>query len=138
MPLTLIITEGILPKNRQQSTMASLSEAFLKLHGLAGNKFFTPNVIGHISELPEGSTYAGTSPTNVAIVEWLTPSFAFATREVQTAYVAEATDILFEACGGKQPRENIWVNLKYAVDGMWGIGGKAYTNQELGEAAARG
>jgi phenylpyruvate tautomerase PptA (4-oxalocrotonate tautomerase family) len=138
MPLTLIITEGILPKNRQQSTMARLSEAFLKLHGLAGNKFFTPNVIGHISELPEGSTYAGASPTNVAIVEWLTPSFAFATREVQTAYVAEATDILFEACGGKQPRENIWVNLKYAVDGMWGIGGKAYTNQELGEAAARG
>lgn len=138
MPLTLIVTEGVLPKHRHQSTIASLSEAFLKLHGLAGNKFFTPNVIGHVSELPAGSTYAGMSPATVAIVEWLTPSFAFATREMQSAYVTEATDILFEACGGKQPRENIWVNLKYAVDGMWGIGGKAYTNQELGEAAAQG
>ena len=138
MPLTLIITEGVLPKSRHQATVARLSEAFLKLHGLDGNKFFTPNVIGHISELPAGSTYAGMSPTPVAIVEWLTPSFAFATRDIQTTYVAQATDILYEACDGKHPRENIWVNLKYAVDGMWGIGGKAYTNQELGEAAARG
>lgn len=138
MPLTLIITEGVLPKSRHQATVARLSEAFLKLHGLDGNKFFTPNVIGHISELPAGSTYAGMSPTPVAIVEWLTPSFAFATRDIQTTYVAQATDILYEACDGKHPRENIWVNLKYAVDGMWGIGGKAYTNQELGEAAALG
>ena len=138
MPLNLIITEGVLPKNRHQATIARLSEAFLKLHGLAGNKFFTPNVIGHISELPAGSTYAGMNPAQVAIVEWLTPSFAFATRDIQKAYVAEATDILFEACEGRQPRENIWVNLKYAVDGMWGIGGIAYTNTELGEAAAKG
>lgn len=138
MPLTLIITEGVLPKDKHQTTIARLSEAFLKLHGLAGNKFLTPNIIGHISELPAGSTYAGMNPTPVAIVEWLTPSFTFATRDLQSAYVAEATDILFEACDGKQPRERIWVNLKYAVDGMWGIGGKAYTNQELGEAAAQG
>lgn len=138
MPLTLIITEGVLPKSRHQTTIAQLSEAFLKLHGLAGNKFFTPNVIGHIAELPAESTYAGMTPTPVAIVEWLTPSFAFATREVQQAYVAAATDILFEACEGRQPREKIWVNLKYAIDGMWGIGGKAYTNAELGEAAAKG
>lgn len=138
MPLTLIITEGVLAKDRHQATIAHLSESFLKLHGLASNKFFTPNVIGHIAELPAGSTYAGLKPTPVAIVEWLTPSFAFATREIQTAYVAEATQILYEACDGKHPKENIWVNLKYAIDGMWGIAGKAYTNEELGAAAAKG
>ena len=138
MPLTLIITKGVLAKDRQQATIARLSEAFLKLHGLAGNKFFTPNVIGHIAELPADSTFAGLKPTPVAIVEWLTPYFAFGTRDIQTAYVTEATQILFEACDGKHPKENIWVNLKYAVDGMWGIGGKAFTNDELGAAAAKG
>lgn len=137
MPLTLLITEGVLPKHRHQSTMANLSEAFLRLHGLAGNSAFTPNVIGHITELPADTTFAGLSPAKIAIVEWLTPSFAFATREVQNAYVAEATEILFEACDGRHPRENIWVNLKHAVDGMWGIGGRAYTNQELRAAVAQ-
>lgn len=138
MPLTLIISEGLLPKERRQATVAKLSEAFLKLHGLAGNKFFTPNVIGHIADIPADSTFAGLQPTPVAIVEWLTPSFAFASREIQEAYVAEATQIVFDACEGKQPREKIWVNLKYAIDGMWGIGGKAYTNEQLGAAAAQG
>jgi phenylpyruvate tautomerase PptA (4-oxalocrotonate tautomerase family) len=138
MPLTLIITEGVLPKNRRQETIARLSTAFMKLHGLEGNKFFTPNVIGHIADIPADSTFAGLEPTSVAVVEWLTPSFAFATRDIQMAYVAEATQIVFEACEGKHPKEKIWVNLKYAVDGMWGIGGVAYTNEELGAAAAKG
>jgi phenylpyruvate tautomerase PptA (4-oxalocrotonate tautomerase family) len=138
MPLTLIVTEGVLPKDREARTIAQLSEAFLKLHGLHGNQFMTPNVIGHVQVIPAGSTFSGLKPTPVAIVEWLTPSFAFASSEVQRAYVKEATDIVYEAAGGKQPRENIWINLKYAVDGMWGIGGKAFSNAELGAAVANG
>ena len=137
MPLTLIVTEGVLPKNREQDTIARLSEAFLRLHGLSGNKFLTPNVIGHVQVIPAGSTFSGLKPTPVAIVEWLTPSFAFASPEIQTDYIKEATEIVFEAAGGRHPRENIWVNLKYAVDGMWGIAGKAFTNAELGAAVAQ-
>ena len=70
----------------------------------------------------------------MAVVEWLTPSFAFTSREVQLAYVREATDIVFQACGGRQPREHIWVNVRHAVDGTWGIAGQAMTNSELLEA----
>ena len=33
--------------------------------------------------------------------------------------------------------ERIFVNMVYAVDGLWGIGGKAYTNAELGEAVSQ-
>lgn len=131
MPLTLIVTEGVLPADRQAETVARLSEAFLALHGLAGNAFLVPNVIGHVQEIPRGRTFAGLKPTPVAIVEWLVPSFAFATREIQLAYVRQATDIVFEACGGCHPRENIWVNVQHAVDGGWGIGGRAHTNAEL-------
>jgi len=136
MPLTLIVTEGVLPKQSESETIAKLSESFLRLHGLSGNKFLTPNVIGHVQVIPAGSTFSGLEATPVAIVEWLTPSFAFTSPEVQSAYIREATDIVFDAAGGKHPRENIWINLKYAVDGMWGIGGKAFTNTELGAAVA--
>ncbi|TAK75517.1 MAG: 4-oxalocrotonate tautomerase [Aquabacterium sp.] len=134
MPLTLIVTDGLLPPGRQAATMARLSEAFLQLHGLQGNAFLTPNVIGHVQVVPQGSTFAGLQPVPVAIVEWLTPSFAFGSPEVQEAYVRAATEIVHAACGGQLPRERIWVNLTHAVDGMWGIGGKAWSNAELGTA----
>jgi hypothetical protein len=138
MPLTLIVTDGLLPAERQATTVARLSEAFLRLHGLAGNPVLTPNVIGHVQSIASGSTYAGLKPTAVAVVEWLTPSFAFASQEVRSAYVKEATDIVHEACDGRLGRESIWVNMRHAVDGGWGIAGQAYTNAELIEMVGRG
>jgi len=138
MPLTLILTEGLVPPERQPATMARLSEAFLRLHGLSGNTALTRNVIGHVQSVPEGSTYAGLQPTKTAIVEWLTPSFAFSSHELRCAYVKEATDIVEEACEGRLARDAIWVNMRYAVDGGWGIAGQAYSNAELVEMASRG
>lgn len=138
MPLTLIVTEGLIPPSRYANTVARLSELFLRLHGLSGNRALTPNVVGHVQAVPVGSSFCGLEPRPVVVVEWLTPSFAFTSRDVQRAYVKEATDIVEEACEGRQPREHIWVNVKHAVDGTWGIGGEALTNAELLEAIAKG
>lgn len=138
MPLSLIVTEGVIPRDREQDTMARLSAAFLKLHGLTGNQFITPNVIGFIQVLPRGSTYSGLKPTPIAIVEWTLPAFAFTAPQVQTAYVEEATAIIHEMSGGKHPQEQTWVNVTYAVDGPYGIAGKAYTNAEMGAMVSKG
>jgi len=138
MPLTLLVTEGVIPKHREQETVARLSETFLKLHGLVGNKFMTPNVIGHIEVLPVDRSFSGLKAVPVAMIEWKVPSFAFTNREVQLNYIKEATDIVHEASGGKHPKNHIWVNVTHAVDGAWGIAGKAMTNADLGEAVAKG
>lgn len=105
MPLTLIVSEGVIPKDRGADTMSRLSEAFLELHELSGNKAMVPNVIGHLQVLAKGSTYSGLKLATVAFVEWKVPSFAFTNR---------------------------------AVDGVWGIAGKAHTKAELGEAVSHG
>ncbi|MYN45159.1 4-oxalocrotonate tautomerase [Pseudoduganella sp. FT93W] len=136
MPLTLIISEGVIPQDSAADTMSRLTAAFLELHGLAGNQAMTPNVIGHIQLVAEGHSYSGLEPARIAIVEWKVPSFAFAERNVQTAYVARATEIIHQASGRTHPKEQIWVNVVHAVDGAWGIAGKAYTNAELADAAS--
>jgi hypothetical protein len=135
MPLTLTLTEGVLPKGTEQATFARLSDAMLKWHGLTGNATMTPNIVGSIHVLPSGATFSGSKQAKVAFVEWKVPSFAFATREIQRGYIAEATDIVHAASGGKQPKEQIWVNVVHAVDGAWGINGVAVTNAELGATA---
>lgn len=138
MPLTLTVTEGVLPKGTEKTALKRLAEAFLKWHGLTGNKVMTPNVLGSIHVLTKDSTFSGMKETPIVIVEWKTPSFAFASREIQLGYVEEATNIVHEMSGGKQPKEHIWVNVTHAVDGAWGINGKAYTNADLGEAIGKG
>jgi hypothetical protein len=136
MPLTLTITAGVLPEGHEQLAFQRLSDAMLKWHGGTGNSFLTPMVVGSINVVTPQHTYSGSQETPVVFIEWKTPSFAFATREIQTGYIAEATDIIHEMSGGKHPKHHIWVNVVHAVDGAWGVAGNAMTNDELGTAAA--
>ena len=138
MPLTLTITEGALPLGDEKQVFAQLSDAMLKWHGMAGNTFMTPNVVGSIHVISKSHTFSGSVEAPVAFIEWKVPSFAFANREIQEGYIAEATNIVHEMSGGKLPKENIWVNVVHAVDGAWGIAGKAMTDEQLGLAAAKG
>lgn len=138
MPLTLTLTEGVLPKGQEKVAFARLSDAMLKWHGLSGNKVMTPNVVGSIHLVSQEHTFSGSKETPVVFIEWKVPSFAFATREIQTGYIAEATKIIHEMSGGKQPMDHIWVNVVHAVDGAWGIAGNAMTNAELGAAVSKG
>jgi hypothetical protein len=97
----------------------------------------TPNVVGSIHVLRKEETFSGMNETRVVFIEWKVPSFAFADRKSQIGYIEEATHIVHEASGGQQPKEHIWCNIVHAVDGGWGIGGRALTNAELGESVHR-
>lgn len=138
MPLTLTVTEGVLPKGKEKETFAKLSDAMLKWHGLTGNKVMTPNVIGHINVISKEHTFSGSKEAAVAFVEWKVPSFAFSKREIQQGYFDEATNIVHEMSGGKLPKDHIWINVLHAPDGAWGINGQAMTNAELIEAVSKG
>src|SRR3954449_8514692 len=138
MPLTLTISEGVLPKGLEKLAFSRLSEAMLKWHGLSGNKVMTPNVIGHINVINKEHTFSGSKEASVAFVEWKVPSFAFTDRKAQLGYVEEATNIIHEMSGGKQPKDRIWVNVLHAVDGMWGVNGTAMTNTDLKDAVSKG
>lgn len=131
MPLQVIVTEGILTPIAEQQVFAAVTNAFLKAHDLTGNSFMTPNVIGEVTVIPKGRSFSGGIPTDIAIVEVKAPSFALAQPEQKDRFVAEVTDILLTASEGRVTKEHIFVNMVYAVDGLWGIGGKAYTNEKM-------
>jgi len=138
MPLTLTLTEGVLPIGKEKEAVTQITDAFLKNHGLAGNKVMTPNITATVSVLPKNSTFSGGKEFSGAWVEWKVPSFALADRKVQKQFFADATEIIHQLSGGTQPKDNIYVNVLHAVDGGWNLDGVAMTNQELGEAISKG
>jgi hypothetical protein len=138
MPLQLTLTEGVLPEGQEKVAFARLSEAMLKWHGLAGHQVMTPNVVGEYRVLPKQQTFSGMREAPIAVIEWKVPSFAFASRDIQLGYFEEATDIIHEMSGGRQPRDRIFINVVHAVDGAWNFNGRAMTNAEIGEQVANG
>jgi hypothetical protein len=136
MPLTLTLTGGVLPNGSEHDAFTRLCDAMLKWTGAAGNSFLTQLVVGSINLVDQGRTFAGSRESPVVFVEWKLPSFVFVDREIQVGYVAEATEIVHEISGGTHPKERIWVNVVHAVDGSWGVAGRAMTNEQIALAAA--
>ena len=136
MPIQIIVPEGALSATAEAEAFRKLTDLLLRLHGLTGNKFLTPNVVGEVTVASKGRTFSGGKPADIAIFELKVPSFVLPTQELKDAWILEGTAIIEEATAGRIKRENIYANVSYAVDGGWGIGGKAYSNSELGSAVA--
>ncbi len=137
MPISIQVTQGLLTPKGEREVFARVADALLRVHGLAGNSFMTPAVIGHLDVYPEATSYVGGVPQSLAVVEVKVPSVTFPNQDVRDAFVEEATDIIDSLKAGSHPRERTFVNVVYAVEGTWGIGGKAYTNEALGQAIAQ-
>jgi hypothetical protein len=136
MPIQVIVPEGVLTPGAEVEAFRKLTDLLLRLHGLTGNRFMTPNVIGEVTVVPRGRTFSGGKPTDIAVFELKVPSFVLPTQALKDAWIAEGTAIIEEATAGRVKREHIFANVSYAVDGAWGIGGVAYNNVDLGSAVA--
>ncbi|MFL9994975.1 4-oxalocrotonate tautomerase [Paraburkholderia sediminicola] len=138
MPISVRVTQGLLTPHGEREVLPLVANALLRAHGLSGNRFMTPNVIGHLIRSPESESYVGGKPQSLAVVEVKVPATTFPNTDVKQTFVSEVTDIIDRLSAGSHPRERTFVNVTYAVDGAWGIGGRAYSNAELGEAIQRG
>ena len=136
MPIQITVPEGVLTAEAEAETFRKLTELLLRLHGLTGNKFMTPNVIGEVTVVPKGRTFSGGARTDIAVFELKVPSFVLPTQELKDAWIGEGTDIIEQATKGRIKREHIYANVSFAVEGAWGIGGVAYNNSDLGSAVA--
>lgn len=138
MPITLTLTEGVLPVSKIEKAVSQLTESFLKHHEMSGNKVMTRNVTAHVSIIPKGLTFAGGKPVEGAWIETKTPSFALADNKTQESFFNEATQIIHDLSGGKLAKEKVWGNGVHTVDGTWNIDGVPLTNEGIGEAVSKG
>lgn len=87
MPISVTLSEGVIPVEKEQELISQITDAFLAHHGLTGNKVMTPNVTAHISVLPKRSTFAGGKSFSGAWIEVKVPSFGLAERNAQKGFL---------------------------------------------------
>jgi phenylpyruvate tautomerase PptA (4-oxalocrotonate tautomerase family) len=137
MPISVQVTRGLLTQEGEQQVVSRIAKILLEEHGLAGNAFMRENVIGHLSVTEESHNYVAGKSQSLAVIEVKVPSVTFRERATQEAFVRRATDVIDELKAGSHPRSRTFASVTYAVDGTWGIGGKAHSNEDLGAEIAR-
>jgi phenylpyruvate tautomerase PptA (4-oxalocrotonate tautomerase family) len=92
--------------------------------------FFTENTAAFIHELEAGSlSDAGGNGHHVRVQ--VTTNAGALNREQQLGVVQDITALIAKAAGDASLEQRTWVALTEAVAGGWGIGGHAYTNDEI-------
>ncbi|KQR53664.1 hypothetical protein ASF88_02040 [Leifsonia sp. Leaf336] len=95
---------------------------------------FRKNTAGFVHDLPADALSNVDGDSNYVRVQVLTNAGAL-DRAKQLAVVEQFTALIAEAAGDPSLTERTWVLLTEAVEGGWGLGGHANTNEELVLAA---
>jgi hypothetical protein len=137
VPITVTATAGVLSAKAEAQILPRLSAALLERHGLTGNAFMTPLVVGAVNIVPAGRLYVGGKAENGIFVELKVPAATFTTQEQKQGFLNDVNAILDDLTDGSYPKDRTFLNITYAVDGSWGVGETAYTNAALGERIAK-
>lgn len=134
MPFTVIAPRGVLTHTGEGRLIPDLVEALIETSGLTGNTFFTPVVGGHLHILEPEHVYTGGVNRPVLLIELKLPGIGLPTPGDRADFIATATAIAAQHITPAHSVDDIWVNISYAAEGGWGVGGVAYTDEALRSA----
>ncbi|GAB3882095.1 tautomerase family protein [Terrabacter terrigena] len=112
----------------------NLARTLMGIEGVPPIPMFTNNTAAFVHELAVGALSNVNGESNYVRIQVFTNAGAL-DRQKQQTVVEQFTSIVAEAAGDEGLRDRTWVLLTEAVDGGWGLWGKAHTNEELVAAA---
>ncbi|MEV6171614.1 hypothetical protein AB0L99_25750 [Streptomyces sp. NPDC051954] len=107
-----------------------LAQAIMRWEKVPVIPFFTDNTAAFVHEL-DGDAFATAGGSNDHVRVTVTTNAGALNREQQLGLVKEISELVAKAAGDASLAERTWVALTEAVPGGWGIGGHAYTNEEI-------
>jgi phenylpyruvate tautomerase PptA (4-oxalocrotonate tautomerase family) len=111
-----------------------LAKTLMKIEGVPDIPMFRQNTAGFVHEM-DGPTISNVDGDSRYVrVQVLTNAGAL-DRDKQLAVVSQFTALVATAAGDPSLSDRTWVLLTEAVEGGWGLGGHANTNEELVAAA---
>ena len=131
MPITVTAPAGVLTPAGEREILPELTAALIEASGATGNPFFTSIVGGTVHVLAPEDVYEGGANRPVVMVELKLPDIGLGSPAARAAFIVAATAIVGRLTVAGHDPENTWVNILNAPSGGWGIGGVAYTGEDL-------
>jgi phenylpyruvate tautomerase PptA (4-oxalocrotonate tautomerase family) len=113
---------------------SDLARTLMTIEGVPDIPMFRQNTAGFIHEMDGPAISNVDGDSGYVRVQVLTNAGAL-DRDKQLAVVSQFTELVATAAGEPSLSERTWVLLTEAVEGGWGLGGHANTNEELVTAA---
>jgi phenylpyruvate tautomerase PptA (4-oxalocrotonate tautomerase family) len=123
---------GTFPDPHQLAS--DLARTLMTIEGVPDIPMFRQNTAGFVHEMDGPAMANVDGDSRYVRVQVLTNAGAL-DRDKQVAVVSQFTDLVVAAADDPSLTERVWVVLTEAVEGGWGLWGRANTNEELVAAA---
>ncbi|MET7898795.1 tautomerase family protein [Streptomyces mirabilis] len=107
-----------------------LAETIMRWERVPAIPFFSDNTAAFVHDLASDALSTASGSSNYVRVQVTTNAGALE-REQQLGVVKDITALVTKAADDPTLEVRTWVTLMEAVPGGWGIGGHAYTNEEI-------
>ena len=131
MPIDVYAPEGTFPQERGTEVLRLLTECLLKWTDASDLPIARNNTVAYLHVLPHAYVVAGGTPSSIVRIDVKLPEVVLSTIERRRGFIADATEIVGAVSVGGRDVERTLITVSNAVDGGWGIGGRAITNAEL-------
>ncbi|NNC16781.1 4-oxalocrotonate tautomerase [Corallococcus exiguus] len=134
MPMIdITASDGLFSPANEAVLLKRATDCLLQWEKVSGIPYAVANTGAFLSVLPRRRTTSGGKGAGVVRIQVLTPAKSLS-QEQRSGIAAGLTDIVHELADDADIRERTWVLFHEAVDGGWGIAGKAFTNADLVDA----
>ncbi len=133
MPMIdIVASAGTFPEANEAALLERATACLLHWEKTTNIPLAVSNTGAYLNVLPKARVTAGGKPEGVVRVQLLTPAGAL-NQEQRTGITAGLTEIVGELALDPGVAARTWVLFHEAIDGGWGIGGRAYTNAALAD-----
>jgi phenylpyruvate tautomerase PptA (4-oxalocrotonate tautomerase family) len=113
---------------------SDLARTLMTIEGVPDIPMFRQNTAGFVHEMDDPAISNVDGDSSYVRVQVLTNAGAL-DRDKQLSVVSQFTELVVAAADDAALSDRTWVLLTEAVEGGWGLGGHANTNEELVAAA---
>lgn len=116
--------------------LQDLNDTLMRWENVPPIALFKDNTAAYLHELESGSFANASGESRHVRIQVLTPS-GILDRDKKLGVTKDMTQLIAVAAGDGSLAERVWIQIVEAPDGGWGIGGHAFTNQEIAAEARR-
>jgi len=131
----IVASEGLFDTTAQQAVMANVFAAFIAAIDATEDERVSSIMGVTLQVVPAERMHMGGRIASSVRIDVILPAIALASFRRRRRFIADATAAVVAACSDPTIQERVVVRIIHSVDGGWGIGGHAFTNDEIDEGA---
>ncbi len=133
MAIDIVASAGVFEAAAEADVMTAVFQALLAAIDATDDERVASIMGVSLHVLPASRVMMGGCVATSVRIDVVLPAVALASFRRRRRFIAEATAAVVAASSDPEIGERVVVRIVHSVDGGWGIGGHAFTNDEIDE-----